>query len=149
VASNGSCSMVTWTIFKNHLLEVGLTQNRETVTLQNLTSCWFGIFCHVWGPCTDKVSLNSIWLRARPHMTSHNTWGPVTTLHDFGSALGQASRHFFLGSQYFHGHGSWLVCEVALNTHEHHNIARGAISAFFLYLSSLSPHFQTPSNPRP
>ena len=28
--------MVTWTIFNNHLLEVGLTQNRETHALQNL-----------------------------------------------------------------------------------------------------------------
>jgi hypothetical protein len=26
MSSNGSCFMVTWTIFKNHLLEVGLTQ---------------------------------------------------------------------------------------------------------------------------
>ena len=25
MASNGSCFMVTWTIFKNHLLKVGLT----------------------------------------------------------------------------------------------------------------------------
>jgi hypothetical protein len=33
MASNGSCFMVTWTIFKNHLLEVGLTQYRKTVTL--------------------------------------------------------------------------------------------------------------------
>ena len=38
VASNGSCFMVTWTIFKNHLLEVGLTQNRETMTLRTLTT---------------------------------------------------------------------------------------------------------------
>ena len=30
--------MVTWTIFKNHLLEVGLTQNRETMTLRTLTT---------------------------------------------------------------------------------------------------------------
>ena len=29
--------MVTWTIFKNHLLEVGLAQNRETMTLRMLT----------------------------------------------------------------------------------------------------------------
>ena len=36
VASNGSCLMVTWTIFKNHLLEVSLTQNRETMALQTL-----------------------------------------------------------------------------------------------------------------
>ena len=28
IVLNGSCFMVTWTIFKNHLLVVGLTQNR-------------------------------------------------------------------------------------------------------------------------
>jgi hypothetical protein len=38
MASNGSCFMVTWTIFKNHLLEVGLTQNRETMKLRTLTT---------------------------------------------------------------------------------------------------------------
>ena len=38
MASNGSCFMVTWTIFKNHLLEVGLTQNQETMALQTLTT---------------------------------------------------------------------------------------------------------------
>ena len=38
MASNGSCFMVTWTIFNNHLLEVGLTQNRETMTLRTLTT---------------------------------------------------------------------------------------------------------------
>ena len=31
VASNVSCFMVTWTIFQNHLLEVGLTRNWETI----------------------------------------------------------------------------------------------------------------------
>ena len=31
MASNGSYFMVTWTIFKIHLLEVGLTQNGETI----------------------------------------------------------------------------------------------------------------------
>ena len=38
MASNGSCFMVTWTIVKNHLVEVGLTQNRETMTLGTLTT---------------------------------------------------------------------------------------------------------------
>ena len=38
IASNGSCFLVTWTTFKNHLLEVGLTQNRETMALQMLTT---------------------------------------------------------------------------------------------------------------
>jgi hypothetical protein len=30
--------MITWAIFKHHMLEVGLTQNRETATLQTLTT---------------------------------------------------------------------------------------------------------------
>ena len=30
--------MVAWTIFKNHLLEVGLPQNRETMALRMLTT---------------------------------------------------------------------------------------------------------------
>ena len=37
-ASNGSCFMVTWTIFKNHHLEVGLTQNQETMAIRMLTT---------------------------------------------------------------------------------------------------------------
>ena len=38
MASNGLYVMVTWTIFKNRFLEVGLTQNRETMSLQTLTT---------------------------------------------------------------------------------------------------------------
>ena len=38
MASNGSCLMVTWTIFKNYMLEVGLTQNQETLALRSLTT---------------------------------------------------------------------------------------------------------------
>ena len=38
LASNGPCFMVTWAIFKNHFLEVGLIQNRETKALQTLTT---------------------------------------------------------------------------------------------------------------
>jgi hypothetical protein len=30
--------MVIWTIFQNELLEVGLTQNRETMALRTLTT---------------------------------------------------------------------------------------------------------------
>ena len=39
-------------------------------------------------------------------------WGPVTTIHGFGSVLG---RHFdnYFGLSQLHGHGFWLVCEVA------------------------------------
>jgi len=38
MASHGLCFMVTWTIFKNHFLEVDLTQNRETMALRTFTT---------------------------------------------------------------------------------------------------------------
>ena len=38
MASDGSCFMVTWILFKNHLLEVGPTQNQETMALRTLTT---------------------------------------------------------------------------------------------------------------
>jgi hypothetical protein len=47
--SNGSCVMVTWVIFKNHLLEVGLTQNRKTITHLMLTTA--GLFYFIM--CED------------------------------------------------------------------------------------------------
>ena len=37
VASNGLCFVITWTFVKTHFLEVGLTQNRETMALRMLT----------------------------------------------------------------------------------------------------------------
>ena len=51
MASNGSCFMVTWIIFENHLLKViGLTQNRETMTLRMLTTV--GLF--YFNMCEDS-----------------------------------------------------------------------------------------------
>ena len=43
MASNGSCFMVTWTIFKNHLLEVGLmcAKPGDPGTLNDLQSGHF------------------------------------------------------------------------------------------------------------
>ena len=39
MASNASRFMITWTIFKNHFLDIGLTQNHwETMALQTLTT---------------------------------------------------------------------------------------------------------------
>ena len=43
-ALHGSCFMVTWTVFKNHLLEVGLPQNWETMALQMFTVVGFFYF---------------------------------------------------------------------------------------------------------
>ena len=90
MASNGSCFMVTWTIFNNHLLKVGLTQNQET----HAHNRWFILFYHVWGPVWIEIHWNGIWLRAWSHMASHYTWGSVTTLHDFGGVLGRPLNTF-------------------------------------------------------
>ena len=38
MAANGLCFTVAWTILKNHLLEVGLTQNQETMALRMLAT---------------------------------------------------------------------------------------------------------------
>ena len=47
MASNGSCFMVIWTTVKNHLLEIGLTHNEETMALRMLTTVdlFHGIMC--------------------------------------------------------------------------------------------------------
>ena len=49
MALNGSCFMVAWTIFQNHLLEVDLTQNQETMALRMLTT--IGLFYFIM--CED------------------------------------------------------------------------------------------------
>ena len=79
----------------NHLLEVGLIQNRETMTLWMLTTRYFIMFYHVWGPAWIELHWNSIWLRAWSHMTWHYTWGSGTTLDDFGSVSGCLLDTFF------------------------------------------------------
>jgi hypothetical protein len=61
----------------------------------NTHSRWCIIFYHVWRPTWIDIHRNSIWLRARSHVTSHCTWGSVTTLHDFGGVLERPLDTFF------------------------------------------------------
>jgi hypothetical protein len=75
------------------LLEVGLTQNRETMALQTLTTV--NLFYFAMYKDLHEIHWNSIWLRAQSHMNSRYTWGSVTTLHDFGGALEQPFDTFF------------------------------------------------------
>ena len=76
-------------------MEVGLTQNRETMTFWTLTT--IDLLCFIM--CEDLTCIknhwNNIWLKARSHMTSHYTWGSMTTLRDFGGVLGQSLHTFF------------------------------------------------------
>ena len=117
--SDGFCFMVTWTIFKNHLSEVDLG-DRSTPTVH---ICWFSLFCEVWGPAWTKFHWNSIWLRAWSYVTSSYSWNPwphYMVLEVYWDGLWTLS----LGSNsQFHGHNSWLVCEVAHNV-GHNNICR-------------------------
>jgi hypothetical protein len=91
---NESCFMVTWIIFKNHLLEVGLTQTQETMALRTLTT--IGLFNFImcggltWieivvfgGPVAYDITL---YLRVH----DHTTW--------FWRCVGTAFGHFLLGS---------------------------------------------------
>jgi hypothetical protein len=95
MASNGSSFMVTWTIFINYLLEVGLIQDWETMALWTLTTVDLFHFFHVEGPTWIEIQWNCIWLRDRSQMTSHYTWGSVTTLHDVRDVLGRPLGIFF------------------------------------------------------
>ena len=65
--------------------KLGLTQNWKTMTLWNLITIDLSYFIMCEDPAWIKIHWNSIWFRASSHTTSHYTWGPMTTLHDFGS----------------------------------------------------------------
>ena len=55
MASNESCFMATWPIFKNHLLEVGPTQHQETMALRTLTIVGLFYFIMREDPHEQKV----------------------------------------------------------------------------------------------
>ena len=66
MASNGSCFMVTWIIFKNHLLKVGLTQNRwETMALRMLKT--IGLFYLIMCEDPQEYKLNEITFGRGPN----------------------------------------------------------------------------------
>ena len=95
MAPNGSCFMITWIIFKNHLLGGMPNTKLGDHGTPNADDCWFILLYHVWRPAWMEIHWNSIRLRARSHMTSHYTRGSVTTLHDFGGVLGWPWDTFF------------------------------------------------------
>jgi hypothetical protein len=80
----------------------------------NTHNHWFILFYCVWRHAWVDIHWNSIWLRAWSCMTSHYTWGSVPhymILEVSWDGLWTLS----FGLSQFHGHGSWLVCEVALS----------------------------------
>ena len=63
---------VTWVVFKNHFLEVGLTRKSGDHGILNTHNRWFILFYHGWGPAWIEIHWNSLWLRAR-HIWLHTT----------------------------------------------------------------------------
>jgi hypothetical protein len=108
MVSNKSCFMVTWIIFKNHFLHVGLTQNRETMALWTLTNndLFYVIQRedlneYIFVKITFGWGAGHIWL----HTTLQDPWPDYMILEVSWNGIWSLS---FELSQ-FHGHGSWLV----------------------------------------
>ena len=116
MASNGSCIHAHLDNFQNPPLEGRPNRKPGYHGTPTVHSRWFILFYYVWGgPTWIESHYNSIWLRARLHMDSHYTWGFVIDHSTWvWRCVGTAFGHFSFGLSQFHGHGSWLVCEVAL-----------------------------------
>ena len=51
IRSNGSCFMVSWILFKNHVYsKVGLNTKPGDHGTLKAHNCWFILFYHVWNP---------------------------------------------------------------------------------------------------
>ena len=114
MASNGSCFMVTRTIFKTPSLGGRPnTKNQETMALWMLTtvglfhfimredSCEYKFIEIAFGWGTGYIWLHTTFEGLCAHdMILEMSWGGLQTLS--------------FGLSQLHGHGSWLVCEVAL-----------------------------------
>ena len=118
LSSNWSCFMVTWTTFKNRVLEVSLPQNQETMALRMLTT--IDLFCSI--VCEDPHEHEFIEIafgwgpsHIRPHTKLEGVWPHYMILEVCWDGLWTLS----FGLSQFHGHRSWLVCEVALRDSEY------------------------------
>ena len=109
VASNGSCFHGHLDFFQKPPLGGRPNTKPADHGTPNAHNRWFILFHHVWGPAWIEIHWTNIWWRARPHMTSHYTWGCVTTLHEFGGVLGQPLDTFFWALTFSR---SWLLARV-------------------------------------
>ena len=106
---------IEWIVFHGHLdyfqkppLGGSLTQSKESMALRTFTTIDLFYLYHVWGPAWIETHWVSVWLRARSHMT----YSHYMILEVCGDGLWTLS----CGLSQFHGHGSWLECEVALSS---------------------------------
>jgi hypothetical protein len=112
MASNGSCFMVTWTIFKTHLLELGLTQNWETMALRMFTTV--DLFYFIMCEDSHEYKFIEIAFGCGPgHIWLHTTLEDRLPHYMILEVSWDNLSRLSFGLSQFHGHGSWLVCEVA------------------------------------
>jgi hypothetical protein len=107
VYMHGFLHGIEWIMFHGHLdyFQKPLLGGRPNTKpgdhgTPNAHNHWFFRFYHVWGvwgPTWINFHWNSIGLKTRSHVTSHYTWGSVTTLHDFGGVLRQPLETLLLG----------------------------------------------------
>ena len=86
--------MITWTILKNHLLEVGLTQNWETMAFRMFTI----VDLFYFNICEDPHEYKSIEIAfgwGPGHIWLHTSIEGPWPLHDFGGVLGRPLNPFF------------------------------------------------------
>ena len=102
VSLHGFLHGIEWIMFHGHLDDfqkppLGGRPNPKTgdPSTPNAHNRGFSLFYHGWGPTWMEIHWNSIWLRVRSHMTSHDTCRSVTTLHDVGGVLGRPLDTFF------------------------------------------------------
>ena len=113
MATHGSCFMVTWIIFKNYFLEVGLTQNLETMALRTLTTIDFFYFIMCEDPHEYKfVEIAFSW--GPSHIWLHTTLEGACPHYMILEMSCDSIWTLSFGLSQFHGHDSWLVCEAAL-----------------------------------
>ena len=100
--------------FLNHLLELCLTQNRVTMALWKFTTVDLLYFIMWKDPTWIETHPNSIgwgpghiWF----HTTLEGMWPHYMILEVSWDGLWTLS----FGLSQVHGHGSWLVCEVAMS----------------------------------
>ena len=90
MASNVSCFMVTWSLglFSKAPLWGGFHTKLGDHVTPNAHNHWFMLLFRVWRPSWTEIHWNSIRLSTWSHVTSHHTWGSMTTLHDFRGVWG-------------------------------------------------------------
>jgi hypothetical protein len=115
VASNGSCLMVTCILFyfkKPPLGDRPGTKLGDRNT-PNAHNHWFILFYHAWGPSWIEIHRNCSWSRVNHiwlHTTLEGPWPHYLILEVCWDGLWTLS----FGLSLFHGHDSWLVCQMAL-----------------------------------